>query len=222
MPFEQTISSILQRRPIVLQLLRFAAIGALNTALDFIILNFITKTFDIQSGIALGVLNVLSFGAAVIQSYFWNKAWAFAQSANMTVFQNFFRLVMVGGLGFAAFLAVFVGAGYDASNLFYLLVLVGFIVIEFILWMAFGLRLNSQGSGGSQFVSFIIVSVIGLIINSAVVVVAVKFSDIGVFAEMINRLNLNADLVKNLAKVAATALSLIWNFIGYKLIVFKR
>ncbi len=222
MPFADSINSLLQRRPIVLQILRFAAIGALNTALDFIILNFITKTFDIGAGLPLGVLNVLSFSAAVIQSYFWNKAWAFAQNVNMTLFQNAFRLVMVGGLGFAAFVAVFVGAGLDASNLFYLLVLVSFIVIEFILWMAFGLSLTGPGNTSTQFVSFLIVSVIGLVINSAVVVLAVKASDWPFFSNIIMQFNLNPDIVKNLAKVAATCLSLIWNFIGYKVIVFRR
>ncbi|HEX3095607.1 MAG TPA: GtrA family protein [Patescibacteria group bacterium] len=210
------LNNLLRRYPVLVQILRFAAIGALNTALDFIILNFITKSFNISSGFELGLLNVLSFSAAVIQSYYWNKAWAFASGASVSVFQNFFRLVMVGGLGFVAFVTVFLGAAHDASNLFYLLILVGFVVIELILWKAFNLKLGSGSGASTQFASFIVVSIVGLIINSVIIVVAAQY--ITPYLEF----SINADSIKNVAKVLATVVSLVWNFIGYKLIVFKK
>ena len=133
------ITELLRSKPVIIQLLRFAAIGSLNTALDFAILNFITKSFNITSGFELGMLNAISFIAAVVQSYLWNRAWAFAENSGVSVFQNALRLVLVGGLGFAAFVTIFLGAAYDASNLFFLLVLTGFLIIELILWKAFGL-----------------------------------------------------------------------------------
>ncbi len=209
------LTDLLRRKPIIVQILRFGAIGAINTALDFIILNFVTKTFHIDTGLSLGALNVISFTAAVIQSYFWNKAWAFSESSGLSIFQNFYRLVLVGGLGAIAFAAVVIGAAYNAYNIYFLLILVAFIIMEFILWHAFGLSASGNKSS-NQFASFIIVSLVGLLINSAIVVMASKV--ITPYLEF----SINADTIKNVAKILATLVSLVWNFIGYKLIVFKR
>ncbi len=210
------ITGLLRSRPVIIQLLRFAAIGSLNTALDFVILNYVTKSFDVTSGITLGALNVISFTAAIVQSYFWNKAWAFAESSNVSVYQNFIRLFTVGGLGLATFIAVFAGAYYDGVNTFFLMVLAAFVVVQICLWLAFRLRLGSASSNRNQFATFVIVSLIGLLINSTIVVIATHF--ITPYLEF----SVNADTIKNVAKICATAFSLIWNFIAYKLIVFKR
>ena len=60
--FNQKLTQLLANKPVILQILKFAAIGALNTALDFIILNYVTKAFGVESGLNLGLLNVISFG----------------------------------------------------------------------------------------------------------------------------------------------------------------
>jgi putative flippase GtrA len=60
--------------------------------------------------------------------------------------------------------------------------------------------------------TFILVSVIGASINSGVVGVVTKYYP----------LTDNLDLNKNLAKVFANAISLIWNFVGYRILVFKK
>lgn len=65
-----------------------------------------------------------------------------------------------------------------------------------------------------NFVTFLIVSLIGLSINTGTVYVLTTY--------------LGPDSISsqtqwaNLAKVIATCFSLIWNFVGYKLIVFKK
>ena len=213
--FSQRIGDFLRRKPVIVQLLRFAAIGSLNTALDFIILNYITKSFDITSGTTLGVLNVVSFTAAIIQSYFWNRAWAFAESQGLSVFQNAYRLILVGGLGFVAFASVVIGAAYNAYNLYFLFILIGFVIVEIILWKAFNLKFGDKHAG-AQFATFVAVSLVGLLINSLVVVFA--SSIITPYLEF----TINADTIKNVAKIMATAFSLIWNFLAYKLIVFRK
>ncbi len=210
------ITTFLKARPVIIQLLRFAAIGALNTALDFIILNYVTKTFDVTSGVTLGVLNVISFSAAIIQSYIWNRAWTFSEGSGVSVFQNALRLMMVGGLGFAAFAAVILAAAAGASNVFFLMVLAAFVIIELILWRAFGLSFGKHEGAGTQFAAFLIVSLIGLAINSVIIVLASHVITPGL------EMYVNADTIKNVAKILATVFSLIWNFVGYKLIVFKR
>ncbi|MDQ3018407.1 MAG: GtrA family protein [bacterium] len=210
------LSALLERKPIILQLLRFAAIGALNTALDFIILNYVTKSLDVTSGVQLGVLNAISFTAAIIQSYVWNRAWTFSQTSG-TPLQNAYRLVLVGGLGFAAFVATILGAAYGAVPVYYLIILAGFIISEVSLWILFGLTIRqAQQSIGNQFAAFLAVSVVGLLINSLIIAIASYF-----LAPSLKE-SVNADTVKNIAKALATGVSLIWNFVGYKMIVFKK
>lgn len=210
------IKSLLASKPVILQLLRFAAIGAINTALDFIILNYITKVFGVSEGTELGLLNAISFSAAVVQSYYWNKAWTFQKNTTGNL-QNAIRLFLVGGLGVAAFVAVIWGAVSEASPTYYLGVLASFIVLEIIFWRGFGLKADTGASDTTaQFISFVAISVIGLLINSFLL------SIVSAGISMRPNLFINPDTIKNIAKAAATIASLAWNFIGYKLIVFKK
>jgi putative flippase GtrA len=212
------VEKFLLQKPIIMQLMRFAAIGVINTALDFIILNFVSKFLEINAGVSLGGINIIGFSAATIQSYFWNRYWAFGSAGSNPgdLYRSFFRLLLVGGLGAAGVGIVLFASQRGATDFFYLLVLVGFIVIETMLWMAFRLWERANGAAGVQFVTFIIVSIIGLIINSVVLSIGVRWLG------DLNISGLEPDLLKNLAKILATGVSLIWNFLGYKMIVFKK
>src|SRR3989338_9197973 len=66
----------------------------------------------------------------------------------------------------------------------------------------------------SKFLTFAVVTLIGLSINTGVVYILTTYIQ--------PILVTSPTLWANLAKVAATVLSLIWNFTGYKLIVFKK
>ncbi len=215
--FNQKLTQLLANKPVILQILKFAAIGALNTALDFIILNYVTKAFGVESGLNLGLLNVISFSAAMIQSYLWNRAWTFAAS-NSSPLSNLFRLIVVGGLGFVSFLLVVIGGIYSVVDTYYLFILIVFLIAEILIWYGFDLNLGGDSSVGvgHQFGIFMIVSLIGLLINSGIVVVASM-----ALAPTLSNL-INVDSVKNVAKILATMVSLIWNFVGYKLFVFKK
>lgn len=217
LPNTQTnLDRIIERYPIILQLLRFIAIGVINTALDFIILNLLSKALAINSGTSLGGINILSFSLAVVQSYFWNHYWTFA-TAKVTLRVNFMRLVLVAGIGFASFAAVILGAKLGASPIYYFVTLLLFIVFELGLWIAFKLREAVPASPNSrEFVIFVAVSIIGLLINTILVAL------VSSYLSHTSGFGLNTDLLKNLAKVVATLVSLVWNFVGYKLFVFKR
>ncbi len=65
-----------------------------------------------------------------------------------------------------------------------------------------------------EFSQFVIVTLIGVAINTSIVY--------GVTTLVPPMFGLGPELWANLAKVAATGISLIWNFIGYKFFVFKR
>lgn len=210
------VENLLRARPVVLQLLKFAAIGVINTALDFLLLNLISKYLNISSGTGLGLVNLITFSIATIQSYFWNKAWAFGDS-EVGIFKNFIRLFLIGFLGALGVLLAVVGASLSATPIFYLLLLVAFVIAELVLWHLFSLGKNfDQAAPSRQFITFFIVSLIGLLINSGVVSVA--STALQPYAAQLG----NADVVKNVAKIGATAVSLIWNFIGYKIVVFKK
>ena len=66
----------------------------------------------------------------------------------------------------------------------------------------------------SNFLTFAVVTLIGLSINTGVVYILTTYVQ--------PILVTSPTLWANLAKVLATILSLIWNFTGYKLIVFKK
>ena len=69
-------------------------------------------------------------------------------------------------------------------------------------------------SEGVKFSQFLAVSVIGMLINSGVVYVIT--TSVGPIA------GLGPKIWANVAKLVATAVSLVWNFLGYKFIVFKK
>lgn len=65
-----------------------------------------------------------------------------------------------------------------------------------------------------KFSAFFIISIIGLLINGAVLT--------SITTHIPPFFNLSAVMWANIAKLFATGFSLVWNFIGYKLFVFKK
>jgi putative flippase GtrA len=81
----------------------------------------------------------------------------------------------------------------------------------------FGLTFSKESQAlGTEFAAFLAVSVVGLLINSGIVALASYY-----LAPSLSD-TVNPDTIKNLAKAMATGVSLVWNFLGYKLLVFKR
>ncbi len=73
---------------------------------------------------------------------------------------------------------------------------------------------QSSGEGMKKFSLFLVISVIGALINTGTVTL--------VATSLEPWFGLGPTPWLNVAKVLATGLSLIWNFIGYKLLVFKK
>ncbi len=134
------------------QLSRFAAVGLLNTTIDFGILNILSLLSGVASGFILGGINIPGFLVAVSNSYVWNKLWVFKDRDRESFFHDLPR--------------------------------------------------------------FLVVTVLGMIINSAIIILATTYIP--------SHYGLPKAAWLNLAKVAATAITLFWNFLGYKLIVFKK
>ena len=210
--FSQKIVRLLQKYPVVSQLLRFAAIGFLNTGLNFLVVNAVSKSLGINAGLNLGYVSGVGFVVATVQSFFWNRNWAFGGSQAVDLLKDFLHLVMVGFLGVLAVGLAILGSKLMAQAYFYALLLIIFFVVEFIFWKSFGFSTQNMSAEKNPFLLFVIVSVIGLLINSTVVsLVSSHFI-----------VTQNLDLNKNIAIVIATAVSLFWNFLGYKIFVFKK
>lgn len=135
--------------PIIIQIAKFGVVGVANTVIDFGILNYLSASRHVFSGLELVSLNIISFSVAVINSYFWNKHWTFKAK---------------------------------------------------------------EGKAGKQFIEFITVSVVAIFINSGAVYLITLIPPIGGVSEQ---------LWLNISKLTATILSLAWNFVGYKFVVFK-
>jgi len=67
---------------------------------------------------------------------------------------------------------------------------------------------------GVKFSQFLAVSIVGIIINGGIVYLITSFTN--------PLFGLSPQLWANVAKLFATGISLIWNFIGYKFFVFKK
>ncbi|MDP3953808.1 MAG: GtrA family protein, partial [bacterium] len=131
---------------------RFVMVGFLNAGIDFGVFNFLMFVANIEVGAAVSAFKGVSFVAAVINSYFWNKFWVFEAGATSKT--------------------------------------------------------------GSEFSKFIVVTAIGLFINVGVVS--------GILYVYAPQFGFSQLAWNNVAAVAGAAMGLIWNFVGYRLIVFKK
>lgn len=137
--------------PWFFQFAKFAAIGFLNTAIDFGVLNLLIFLTGITKGVGIIGINSVSFLSAVTNSYFWNKGWTF--------------------------------------------------------------QLGTQARAG-EFLQFVVVTFIGLLINNSIVFAGTTWIS--------PLFGLDAVLWVNFVKAAGVVVALIWNFAGYKLIVFRE
>lgn len=133
------------------QFSKFVAVGFLNTALDFGVLNLLSMITGITAGFVVGGVNIPGVALSVTNAYFWNKLWVFKDR--------------------------------DDKNIF------------------------------SDLPKFAVVSIAGILINSGIVILLTTYVPAPVF--------LTDERWLNLAKVGASFVSLITNFLGYKFLVFR-
>lgn len=133
------------------QAAKFALVGVLNTLIDLGLLNILMLFFGITSGYWFAVFKAITFTAATVNSYFWNKYWTFEKTGQVKI-GEFMQFFVVGGIG----LGINVG--------------VAFFMVDVI---------------GAQF-------------------------------------GLSEQIWANVGAFVAVFAGVIWNFLGYKLIVFRR
>jgi putative flippase GtrA len=104
---------------------------------------------------------------------------------------------------------------YSGKNIFFLNS-ISFIVavIHSFFWNKFWTFKVKKTEATKEFLQFLIVSIIGLLINGGIVYMITTWLQ--------PMFGMSEVSWANAGKIAATAISLVWNFIGYKFIVFKK
>lgn len=74
---------------------KFAAIGFTNALVDFGILDLLIAKTGHEAGIWYSVFKSISFIGAMLQSYIWNKYWAFDAGKSRGGWTEFFKFISV-------------------------------------------------------------------------------------------------------------------------------
>jgi putative flippase GtrA len=81
-----------------MKVVRFGVVGALNTLIDFAVLNLLLALFGVTRGWPLVLCNAAAFLTASLNSYFLNKNWTFVQKgrASLRQYLAFLALAAAG------------------------------------------------------------------------------------------------------------------------------
>jgi len=84
----------------MIKFVKFILVGFLNTAIDFGILNALIFSTDISSGAYYSLFKTVSFTAANINSYIWNRLWVFESREEKTAkeYAQFLVISIVGAV----------------------------------------------------------------------------------------------------------------------------
>ncbi|MEN6481132.1 MAG: GtrA family protein [Anaerolineaceae bacterium] len=84
----------------LVRFLRFAIVGAVGAVIDFGIFNLLTQITDIKAVWA----SVISFIAAVISNFIWNRYWTYPDSRSKPITQQMVQFIIISlvGLGIRA------------------------------------------------------------------------------------------------------------------------
>ena len=119
-------------------------------------------------------------------------------------------MLLVGTLGLISLLVVFFCSKIAASWYIYVALIFIFFILQAALWFNFSFDYLALINKNKNFFLYFFVSAVGLLINFILV------------SLISNRLQITGgDLDKNITASIATLASLVWNFIGYKTLVFK-
>ncbi|MGC8776255.1 MAG: GtrA family protein [Minisyncoccia bacterium] len=85
--------------PVIYQFAKFAAVGTLNSFVDFGILNLLIFLSEIAAGWWYTVFKAISFLGGTTNSYFWNRSWTFSADSGPKVGEaaKFYTIAIIGG-----------------------------------------------------------------------------------------------------------------------------
>jgi putative flippase GtrA len=95
------VSSLFEKRmPAFVQMGKSFLVGILNSFIDLGILNFLMWFFKVSRGLPFTLFKGLSFSVSVVNSYIWNKFWAFEKKETRPGPKEFFQFFSVATGGF--------------------------------------------------------------------------------------------------------------------------
>lgn len=141
--------------------------------------------------------------------------------SHITALRQLGRFGIVGLMNFSVdtgivyTLQYYTGIGLDDPRILYLFVASGAVaIVNSYFWQRTWTFSEKTAPSSKEFIGFLVVTLLSIAINSGVAFLAGNF---------ILRLDVIAEgRVLGASKVIATAVSLFWNFFGYKLFVFKK
>lgn len=86
--------------PVIAQFARFILVGALNTAVDFGVLNFLIFVTNISAGVFYSVFKAVSGLFSMTNSFLWNKFWTFGQKNTQKTKEELPKFLFVTLAGF--------------------------------------------------------------------------------------------------------------------------
>lgn len=121
------------------------------------------------------------------------------------IFRTYFSIdsksAIITGLSFLTFYSVYKSFSFIVAN------------INSYYWNKYW-TFHKEGGKNSEFIQFFIVSIVGFIVN----VLAASI----VFKSIASSVGLSADQAGLIGAIVGSVAGLVWNFIGYKFIVFKK
>lgn len=93
------IQEILIRFPFIKQIIKFFAVGVMNTGIDLVVLNALMFASGETQGVYYSFFKALSFFAAVVFSYYINKNWTFRDSSSSDSQKKFYQFIAISIIG---------------------------------------------------------------------------------------------------------------------------
>jgi putative flippase GtrA len=179
-----------------------------------VFLNFVIKGLNLNFGFPVFILYIaLPILALVMNAIFY------LIGKRIPIFFQFAKFITVGlantAVDFGVLNLLMWSSGVYEGKTIILFNVISFLIaaIHSYIWnKLWTFSFKGKSNVANQFLQFIIVSLVGVLINSGIVYIITTW---------VSSSASNGVLV-NIAKLVATVVSLIWNFIGYKFIVFKK
>jgi len=190
---------------LVVGLLSLPIISNFSDQFEFLRLGWIK--FLIPFALAFGSMLGVWIASIIAQRIFF--IWQVAKFGLVGTLNTFIDLGVLNILIFITGIERGVGYTFFAGASFLVAVFNSYFWNKF--WT---FRATQLTSTGKEFIQFVVISLIGVVVN--VIIASLIVNVVGAPS------GVDPKVWANVGKVAAIPMALIWNFIGYKFIVFKR
>ena len=123
-----TLTSIISDRRERSRFLRFAVVGAVGAVVDFGSYTILHNLLGVNAVLA----SVLSFMAAIVSNFTWNRLWTYPDSRSKPVSKQLVQFTVVSGVGLAIRTPLFALLVEPLNQLFYKLPPIPFLPDDFL------------------------------------------------------------------------------------------